>query len=57
MISAREKDREKLEGSLLTVCTNCMDMVKQVGSLQWSIFLRYLCHLPVCVCAIRFCLR
>jgi len=30
MISAREKDREKLEGSLLTVCTNCMDMVKQV---------------------------
>jgi len=30
MISAREKDREKLEGSLLTVCTNCNDMVKQV---------------------------
>jgi hypothetical protein len=31
MISAREKDRERLEGSLLTVCTNCMDMVKQVS--------------------------
>jgi len=29
-ISTRENDREKLEGSLLTVCTACSEMVKQV---------------------------
>ena len=28
--SSSEKDRQRLEGSLLTVCTNCEGMVKQV---------------------------
>ena len=37
MISAREKDRERLEGSLLTVCTNCIDMVKQVSQIIFSL--------------------
>ena len=31
MVYSREKDREKLEGSLLIVCIPCMDMVKQVS--------------------------
>ena len=30
-LSSREIEREKLEGSLLTVCTDCKDMVLQVS--------------------------
>lgn len=29
-ISARDSERQKLEGALLTVCTDCKDMVLQV---------------------------
>ena len=31
LISSREKDRQRLEGSLLTVCTYCEGMVKHVS--------------------------
>ena len=30
-MSARDAHREKLEGSLLTVCVDCKDMVVQVS--------------------------
>lgn len=43
-MSARDAQREKLEGSLLTVCVDCKEMVVQVSMNSNSIF-EY--HLPI----------
>lgn len=36
LMSPRDLERERLEGSPLTVCTDCKDMVVQVGKLGLS---------------------
>lgn len=37
-MSPRDLEREKLEGSLLTVCTDCKDMVLQASELGFFIY-------------------
>ena len=40
-LTSRDLERERLEGSLLTVCTDCKDMVVQVSTNASLLLRRY----------------